>query len=299
MITLGVNAHYRMLVSFWYFKQVSLIEAIEKWYYGYRPEIFIDSGAFSAMTQSETVGLAEYAQYIRNNLEVVDVYANLDVIGDPEATAANQKRLEDMGLNPLPVFHLGSPFKYLDALLEQGYTYIALGGMVAKPKPMVMAFAIRCFRMAKGRAVFHGFGCTGFPLIKALPWHSVDSSSWMMGGRYGNVPLFDPHKGDMKSVNLGDAKTWYKYSKVVRGFGFDPQLFANKGRASFHDTDTLSVLSYMAAESWLRGAHGPVMIPNQPEAGAGIKIYLADSTTNHTSNVLRQLLNREGARISV
>lgn len=56
----------------------------------------------------------EYIAYIKENQAYVDVYCNLDVIGDPVRTWENQRYMERQGLKPLPVYHGGEPREYLD-----------------------------------------------------------------------------------------------------------------------------------------------------------------------------------------
>ena len=47
-------------------------------------ELFLDSGAFSAFTQKVTIDIQEYIAFIKEHEDIIDVYANLDVIGMPE-----------------------------------------------------------------------------------------------------------------------------------------------------------------------------------------------------------------------
>ena len=93
-------------------------------------EIMLDSGAFSVWNMGKTIDIYKYIEFIKENN--IEIYFNLDVIGDVEGTKKNQKIMEDNGLKPIPVFHYGEPFEYLDWLVKQGYTYIGIGGTVGK-----------------------------------------------------------------------------------------------------------------------------------------------------------------------
>jgi hypothetical protein len=44
----------------------------------------------------------------------------------------------------------------------------------------------------------HGFGLTSIPLLVRYPWYSVDSTSWVMTGRFGAV--FVPKKKQGKYI---------------------------------------------------------------------------------------------------
>ena len=54
-------------------------------------DLFLDSGAFSAETQGAKIDIQEYIDFIKEHQDVIEVYANLDVIGDPVSTWKNQK----------------------------------------------------------------------------------------------------------------------------------------------------------------------------------------------------------------
>lgn len=154
-------------------------------------ELFLDSGAFSAKSQGVSIDIKEYIQFIKDNESSITVYANLDVIGDPEATLKNQRIMEKAGLNPLPVYHFGSDEeKYLVPLIEK-YEYICLGGMVKSGN--LNTYLDRLFSKyicdEKGfpKVKVHGFGLTSIPLMVKYPWYSVDSTSWVVTGRMGSV----------------------------------------------------------------------------------------------------------------
>ena len=62
--------------------------------YNKKPKLFVDSGAFSAMTQGIKLDqdyLDQYIDFVKRWEHVIDIYANVDVIQDPEATYHNQK----------------------------------------------------------------------------------------------------------------------------------------------------------------------------------------------------------------
>lgn len=256
----------KILLSFHYYQQTNLDELLEKKFAPHYPEIFVDSGGFSAATQGASIDLAAYIAFLKRYKDRIAVYANLDVIGDPVTTAANQARMEDAGLRPLPVFHTGEPWEYLERYVER-YPYIALGGMVPYMRrwQKLMPWLVRAFRMAKGRSVFHGFGATAWGVIKALPWYSVDSSSWASSFRFGQLHLFDVRRGAWGIALLGDAKTCAKYAALIRAHGFEPGEFADRKRNKRERVSAISALAYIRAERWLQQRHGDVKIPERPE----------------------------------
>ena len=173
-------------------------------------ELFLDSGAFSAFTKGVEIDLDAYCAFIREHLDILTVYANLDVIGDPEATLRNQKAMEAKGLKPLPCFHYGEPLRYLHHYLKH-HPYIALGGMAANSQGTALRNEVRqswldsifgehiCGADGLPKVKVHGFGLTSLPLMLRYPWYSVDSTSWVMTGRMGFVLVPKPWRG-----HLGD-----------------------------------------------------------------------------------------------
>jgi hypothetical protein len=268
----------RILLSYWYYKDTDLDTLFAKYFTPPFPDVFADSGGFSAETQGATISINEYADWVKRWRHLFTTYANLDVIGNPEATALNQAKLEDLGLAPLPVFHTGSEWSHLEALAER-YPYIALGGMVPHmrfPK-RIMPWLIKAFKLAKGKSVFHGFGATSWEIVSQLPWYSVDSSSWGQGFRFGQVPVFDERVGKFIKINLGDGAGWTKHAALVRRMGFDPVDFADRARNDRAKICAISALSYMMAERWLRRQWGEIYIPGNNSAGAILRQHLADA----------------------
>ena len=173
-------------------------------------ELFMDSGAFSAFTKDTEVNLKEYIDFLKGNKHIIDIYANLDVIGEnggaadensAKKTLQNQRRMEKAGLSPLPVFHYGEPYKYLEYYIEK-YKYIALGGLVGANTGKLVSWLDVCFSKyicgpdGLPKIKIHAFGVTSLRLMLRYPWYSVDSTSWVMMGRNGMimVPIYrDSH----------------------------------------------------------------------------------------------------------
>jgi hypothetical protein len=139
-------------------------------------ELMLDSGAFTVWKQGETIDIYQYINFIKNN--DIDVYFNLDVIGDVEGTKKNQKIMGDNGLNPIPVFHYGEPFEYLDWLVKQGYEYIGLRGTVGKTVQQRKEFFDEVFRRHPD-IDYHALGVGAKGLVEGYSWFSVDSTTWL------------------------------------------------------------------------------------------------------------------------
>lgn len=154
--------------------------------------MFLDSGAFSAYTKDKTIDIDKYIAFIKEHSHCIDIYANLDVIGDQDASWRNQEYMESHGLDPLPVFHVEDDFKYLHKCIDE-FDHFCLGGMAKSPTKERVDFLDRCFNIICDTpdrtpiAKVHGFGMTSLKLMLRYPWYSVDSTSWVLTSRMGAI----------------------------------------------------------------------------------------------------------------
>lgn len=183
---------------------------------------FLDSGAFTIWTEAAKYEekhkhkgqtrwdyyrtkrfrryMDEYAGWVKEHLDVVDLYANVDAIPHPEVTWENQQYLEkEHGLHPVPVVHYRTDLKWLKHYMDRGYEIIGLGGLVGSTsQESCRAWLDRAFEMVCDgpgnlpRHKMHGFGVTSHNMMTRYPWWSVDSTSWTKVGAYGGIIV--PHK---------------------------------------------------------------------------------------------------------
>jgi len=183
---LGLMRGRRILFSF--------LERKRKIYQDLSPfqEAVLDSGAYSVATGRARVDLFEYADYCHRIKDKVAWYVNLDVIGDFRAGMRNLRKLESLGLKPLPVFHSGEPWGYLRDLQDE-YPLIGLGFELGIGIAEKLSWLEYIFHPPEGSGLksaqrFHGFKMTARKILVRFPFHSVDSSTWMLGAANGWVP---------------------------------------------------------------------------------------------------------------
>lgn len=232
------------LESFFYIRKIS---DAARYFRGLKKSIFLDSGAFTMFTKGEKIDLASYAQYIKDNIDWVHVASNLDAIGQgqEEITYSNQKGLEKLGVSICPVHHARDDDKWLKRYLADGYEYIFLGGMVPETSTYLRGWLDHVWdkfltkKDGTARVKVHGFGMTTFDLMRRYPWHSVDSTGWVMLSRYGNIFVDLPTGRDVKISISSDSKAVYTFDRhfdnmaeptqkfvdeIIRGRGYDPEL---------------------------------------------------------------------------
>jgi len=260
----------RLLLSFHYFRKLDLAEVCAPLLDTPGSKLFADSGAFSADNAGAQVSIDEYAAWLDRWGHMLDLYVNLDVIGNVSATRRNQEILESLGLHPVPVVHGGAPAEVMEDYCAR-YPYVALGGMVMKggQAARMMRWIVQMHLIAKKHGTkLHGFGNTRIEIAKLVPWESVDSSSWMMGGRRGAVGLWDDDRHELVKVRAGDHDT-RKRHELIRAHGVDPDLLARQHAGRSMDKqrapdlyraeqDALFIAgaaAYLRMEAYLRRRH--------------------------------------------
>lgn len=164
----------------------------QRWEMKNKINLFLDSGAYSAWSKGVEIDIQKYISFIKKYKKYIDVYAVLDSIGDAELTKKNQEIMEEAGLEPLPCFHYGEDLSYLKHYVDN-YDFIALGGMVPVSNNKLAQWLDNLFsnyltdKEGIPKVKVHGFGMTSIPLITRFPWYSVDSTSWVLTGRFGAV----------------------------------------------------------------------------------------------------------------
>jgi hypothetical protein len=143
----------------------------------------MDSGAFSAHNSGKVIDLQQYIdtclQLMETDEKLTEIFA-LDVIGDHEATLKNTEEMHRQGVPAIPCYHAGEPEEYLMHIAKE-YDKIALGGVArVRDTKRRIKWAEQCFARVWPKKI-HGFGFGLKSDALALPWHSVDASSWELG----------------------------------------------------------------------------------------------------------------------
>lgn len=285
MTHLPVDA-FRMLISFHYFKKAD-VKALSEYctINGVQPDLFADSGAYSAWSQGAEINISDYADWINVNKKYLGVYCNLDVVDNAEETEANQTILENQGLSPLPVWHIRSAKKVFEGLCEK-YNYIAIGGMVGTPWKKLMPSLIWAFKHSiEKNVVLHGLGLTAIFPVHNTPFFSVDSSSFGAGFRFGRCPVWDIEQNKRVGVDLGNKKQVVERRKAIANLGYDPKRFLNRD-VTRQELAGIAGLSAALEEQHVRKKIGPVALQERNghkpytnfNSNVGVKIFLADGT---------------------
>lgn len=156
-------------------------------------KIFLDSGAFSAMTLGSEIAVDDYIAFAKQHRDRFDPVVVLDVIANAEATYENWMRMLDAGLDAFPVFHAFSPRSALDKILSHDPPMIGLGP-ARLPTMRALQWLDEIWPLlvdhqGKPRMHVHGFALTQVEVLSRYPWGSADSSTWYHIARKGRIPV--------------------------------------------------------------------------------------------------------------
>jgi hypothetical protein len=177
--------------------------------------VLIDSGAYSNRTrymkqlksgvnQGSQITLSMYEGACKEFGNKVWGYFLLDVMGNPKKTHSNFMHMVDSGFTPIPIVTSGQSDdtikKYFDVSKRVG-----VGSIVASNSKVLS----RLGEISGNTARLHMLGYTKFPNVLTLPYVKYfDSSSFMSGGRYGNIMTFRSKYGFFSSSLKKIVKGW-------------------------------------------------------------------------------------------
>jgi hypothetical protein len=169
-------------------------------------DLVLDSGAFTSWTKKAEIDIDEYIQFIKANSDHFDHYVNLDVIpgefgrvpGPEEVEESARKgfenllHMEEFGLSPMPVFHMGERYYWLEKMIDHGCNYIGISPANDRTTEQKQQWLDEVFTIITDHDGWpiiktHGFGVTSIPILFRYPWYSADSTSWMLFGAYGMI----------------------------------------------------------------------------------------------------------------
>lgn len=213
--------------------------SIKPWqmeYFQNADDFLLDSGAFTFMNGGKAKNLSEYVnRYARFvNEYSIKKFFELDVelvVGWEEYQRLNAKLTSLTHRPPIPVFHKNRGLDWFKNAIRE-YGYIAYGGIACDRKSMrqfefdVIPYFINLAH--EQNCKIHGLGFTSTSMYDKIRFDTVDSTTWSMGGRMGNLCYFTgtqmrqyyPSKTgkkpkDTNALNIFNFEQWCKYQKYM------------------------------------------------------------------------------------
>jgi len=199
----------------------------------------LDSGAFTFIGQNKkNVNWDQYTnEYIDFiNKHKIKKYFELDiysVIGIEKTEQLRNKIEKATGIQSIPVWHIFLGIDYYKKLCEE-YSYIAIGASGrhdskwTRTNPEKLN-ALVCYAKNKNVKV-HGLGYTCLKQLHIIPFHSVDSTTWLNAGKFGEYQKFTgssikkiqagsigmkTKKGIIDAMNENNFNEWIKFQKYA------------------------------------------------------------------------------------
>jgi len=207
----------------------------------YQEKHILDSGAYSTFNNIQKAKSIDWIEYTKKYIQFIKktnakLFFELDIDGvvGLQKVEYLRKLIEDgVGLQPIPVWHANRKYDYFLKMCEN-YKYVAIGttpvteeGKVFRKNPKLMNKFINDAH--KNNCKIHGLGFTQMDLLPYLKFDSVDSTTWIGGGRYatsyvfinGKIKSASKPKGMVmkdkgyKDLNLFNFEQWVKFQKYA------------------------------------------------------------------------------------
>tara|TARA_R110000868_G_scaffold81874_1_gene231600 strand:+ start:335 stop:1090 length:756 start_codon:yes stop_codon:yes gene_type:complete len=224
-----------LLSSFWEHKTGKFGEYVKQ------ENHILDSGAFSAI--NDKTGkyknfdwdgyVKKYIAFIKQTNQKLFFELDIDCVVGLKKVEYYRKQIEDaVGIAPIICWHSNRGGDYWIKSCED-YDYVALGttrasndGKKIRANPNILETFINIAH--KNNAKIHGLGFTSTPWLKKLKFDSVDSTTWNVGGKFGNCVVFDKdgfptqrYKTDLSKkaitnkINIYNFEQWVKFQKFA------------------------------------------------------------------------------------
>ncbi len=222
--------------------------------------ILIDSGGWSNFQNrlkkpTDTkfsvpeVSLADYIAYCKTVDGLVWQYIALDVLRDREKSDYNLQAMLDAGLKPMPVMIEGYSQDDLLKIVNINRRISVAGGVGANDSYIKKRYR-DIYQMSGNKALIHALGYGRHPGIFEIPISSSDSSSYSIGGQFGQLMIYNPG-GWMKL----SWKKLYEPSPLQKIFCDEMYRFGVRP-AQMKDTDLFhhspySLVSFFSTHAYL------------------------------------------------
>lgn len=230
-----------VLVSYFYLRGDDTLSAICRALAPY-VDFMWDSGAFTdhfqhrkalaTRTPYERITVEAYCGWLDEWASRAWGYVQLDVLTNEQASRHNLEHMVRRGYRPMPVVTVREdPGRAGEWITISGK--ICVAGIGKDPLPFPQQRFWRTWNAIRGQGLIHALGFTRYPAMLQLPLHCGDSSSWLSGGRFGTVVVFDPQRG-IRSVGRekmrADASIREDVATVLRRAGTPPEWFVDASR---------------------------------------------------------------------
>lgn len=190
-----------------------------------KPDIYMDSGVFSARKRDILIPSNELAEYYLKNNHVYNWVFNMDE-GTHEEQLENCKTLKNMGVPVIGIYHADMPLDYLLRFYEISpyiaISFFKLGGPHSKQVKNcfdnIFAFLFKHFSVDKFPKI-HALGTERYDILSNYPFYSADSTGAKSQYAYGRHTVNDPITKQPKSVGCSEREQKKYGFNSLKGLG--------------------------------------------------------------------------------
>ena len=202
-------------------------------------DFVLDSGAFTFLnSKKKKIDFVKYAEEYANFIceNKIDKFFELDldaIIGIKQTEKLRERIEKITNKQCIPVWHKNRGLQYYRDMCKD-YNYVAIGGLALKEIPLnqfekMFGWFINVAH--KNKTKVHGLGYTSTEKLHQYHFDSVDSSTWSMGSRFGELSIFTKGRIErhcersngvklrrLKNVYDADVhnfKEWIKFGKYA------------------------------------------------------------------------------------
>lgn len=169
-------------------------------------KIFIDSGAFTAQSKELNLDLDKYIEYLNENKQYIFTAAQLDVVGDVDATVDNYEYMIDHGCEWVsPVLQGMYPYclsRIKKVGLHTDYIHVGNNGWY---HDRGIDSEEKIFTLPRNYK-YHGLARAGEQSWRRKAYYSTDSSSWLAAAQYGEAEVYLKNERFMVKVGHENRK---------------------------------------------------------------------------------------------
>lgn len=200
-----------------------------------KENFLLDSGAFTFMNnkkKNKEMNIDNIYKFLNDYINFINEYdikyffnLDLDTIIGVDKTKELRDLLEKKtNKKCIPVFHKCMGLDTYKKLIKQ-YNYIAIGTIQDFRKYPKVIKKMN-YIAKKNNCKVHGLGYTPLDVLSS-GFYSVDSTSWLSGGRYGDLLIFKENNiikyhpknkkaKDYKKINKFNLNEYIKYQKYLK-----------------------------------------------------------------------------------
>lgn len=200
-------------------------------------DLLIDSGAFTFIYSNKNKLKIDWDEYIEKYIQFIvehDIknFFELDIesiVGMDKMHELRYKLEKLTNKQSIPVFHKERGKDYWLRMVQE-YDYVAIGGITSNASTLFKILPWFLKTAKEHNCKVHGLGFTRMKFLHEMPFYSVDSTTWLNAGKYGEIHHFNgrvikklhPSKmgkrtkeGVIFKMKMHNMREWIKFQKYA------------------------------------------------------------------------------------